>query len=45
MKQLRERPAEAAYMSRRAAARYEALFTAGKMVQSYVQIYRELVAR
>lgn len=36
-------PAEAAAMGHKAAARYEALFTAERMADSYVQLYRELL--
>ncbi len=37
-------PAAATEMGRRAAARYEELFTADRMAEGYVQLYRELLA-
>ncbi|MBV2234459.1 MAG: glycosyltransferase, partial [Sterolibacterium sp.] len=39
-----QRPEDAAAMGRRAAERYEALFTAEKMAASYLALYRELLA-
>lgn len=44
MRQLWEQPALAAHMGSRAEARYWEHFTAERMVHSYVDIYRELLA-
>lgn len=43
MDDLWHHPDEAAEMGRRAAARYEALFTADRMAEAYVKLYRELL--
>lgn len=45
MRTLWENPALAAEMGRRAAERYQALFTSEQMAASYTALYRELVAR
>ena len=44
MKQLWENPEQAAEMGKRAEARYWELFTADKMVKSYADLYKRLVA-
>jgi rhamnosyl/mannosyltransferase len=45
MRTLWEQPELAAAMGRRAAERYQELFTAERMAHSYVALYRELAAR
>jgi glycosyltransferase involved in cell wall biosynthesis len=45
MRTLWENPALAAAMGKRAALRYEELFTAERMAANYTALYRELVAR
>jgi rhamnosyl/mannosyltransferase len=44
MKRLWENPEQAAEMGKRAEARYWELFTADKMVQSYADLYKKLIA-
>jgi rhamnosyl/mannosyltransferase len=45
MRQLWDQPALAAEMGRKAEERYWALFTAEKMVASYLDLYRNVVGR
>jgi rhamnosyl/mannosyltransferase len=45
MRTLWEQPQRAAEMGRRAEARYWELFTAEKMADNYLALYRELAAR
>jgi glycosyltransferase involved in cell wall biosynthesis len=45
MRTLWENPALAAEMGKRAALRYEELFTAERMAANYTALYRELVAK
>ena len=45
MRRLWEDPAAAAEMGRRAALRFEQLFTADDMARAYAEVYRKLLSR